>query len=344
MTYDRTGSGLGGRSSSGGAARHSRSAPVAVGQRSGRASRRRRTRGGGLFAAQSADSRPRKLGFVVVAAGLLMVVFSFFTWTSAADDDLSISVTGMGVVSLEVSAGRAEVLGGEAEATADLEEHSKSPGIITVVLGILIIVSAVMLVINRYPGIGALAAAGLALIAVFMSLEYLFAPGSAVLEGTGDAGIGYAAVGLWLVTLGACVAATVSAYATVTVMRSAPPPGAARPVRRQPAGPNHNPRSAAARPNHGQWAGPDRPQYGPRQDAGRRAAHPTDQTDRLGRRPSGSSPDRPASHRDSAPLPPMRRGAPNPGPDRGLPPMHRSGPPPTPGPGYRARSRRTDGD
>ncbi|HEY9314026.1 hypothetical protein [Williamsia sp.] len=303
-----------------------------------------------MFAAQSGDSRPRKLGLVVAGAGLLMVIFSFFTWTSAADDDLSISVTGMGAVSLEISAERAEALGGEAKAIADLEEHSKSPGIITVVLGILIIVSAVMLVINRYPGVGALVAAGLALIAVFMSLEYLFAPGSAVLEGTGDAGIGYAAVGLWLVTLGACVAATVSAYATVTVMRSAPrqvadqpSAGAARPVRRRPSGPNRNPRSAAVRPNHGQWSDPERPQYGPRQEPGRRAARPADQTDRQDRRPSGSSPDRPASHRDSVPLPPMRRGAPNPGPDRGLPPMHRSGPPPTPPPGYRARPRRPDG-
>ncbi|WP_155976654.1 hypothetical protein [Nocardia sp. 348MFTsu5.1] len=215
MTYDRTGADLGARS--------------------------RKSGGSGLFAARLGDSRLRAAGIALAVAGLVMVIFSFFPWASASDDDLSISVTGMGAVSLDISAERAQALGGATKATADLDEHSKSPGLVTAALGVLLLASAVMLLINRYPGIGALAGTVLALIAVFISLEYLFAPGSAVLEGTGDAGIGYAAAGLWLVTLGACVAAAVSAYSTVTVLGSTPPPvvdrspaTAAKPVRRQP--------------------------------------------------------------------------------------------------------------
>ncbi|WP_084892779.1 hypothetical protein [Williamsia sp. 1135] len=167
----------------------------------------------------SGDSRLRFAGLMLVAAGVLVVVCSFLTWASASDDDLRLSVTGMGSVSFEASEARAQALGGSADVAAELDERSKSPGIFTALLGALLVGAAILMVRGRYPGLGAAAGAVLALIAVFMSLEYLFAPGDAVLEGTGSTGIGYAGLGLWLVTLGAFGALAASGFGTIIALR-----------------------------------------------------------------------------------------------------------------------------
>lgn len=315
----------------------------------------------GLFAARSGERRLRLAGCALAVAGLVMVIFSFFTWTAASDDGLSISVTGMGAVTLEISEERAAALGGADEAAAELDKRSNSPGVVTAALGALIVVGGAMVLINRYPGIGALAGAVPALIGLFMSLEYLFAPGAAVLEGTGDAGIGFAAIGLWLVTASAAVAVPVSFYAVVVALRATRQPlahknsGASRPARRSSVkAPVHaGPRTTAPRYLDRVPAAPrPRPHHthGPRPEPGYRA-RPVEVTDRMGRRPSenllphppsvpGAGTRKAASYRpppggrprsnhsvphgDPAVLPPVRRATPSPGADRGLPPMPRS--------------------
>ncbi|PYE15019.1 hypothetical protein DFR67_11194 [Williamsia limnetica] len=214
MTYDRSRVDPGDWQSAGApSGRRPRTVPAA--ENAGR----RSTSGGGLFAASSGDSRLRFAGLVLAAAGVLIVVCSFLTWASASDDELSLSVTGMGSVSFEASEARAQALGGSADVAAELDERGKAPGVFTALFGALLAGAAILMVINRYPGLGAAAGAVLALIAVFMSLEYLFAPGDAVLDGTGSTGIGYAGVGLWLVTLGAFVALAASGFGTITALR-----------------------------------------------------------------------------------------------------------------------------
>jgi hypothetical protein len=183
---------------------------------------------GGLFAARSADSRLRVAGVVLCLTGLAMVVFSFFPWADADDDTLSVSVTGLGSVSVDASEQRIQESGIDTE---QIEDRSKAPGAYTVVLGLALAIASIAVAANRFPGLGAAVGLVLSLIAVFLSLEYLFAPGDAVLDGAGDTGVGYAALGLWLVTVSAVVALAVAVTASIWGLRSAPA-ATARPARR----------------------------------------------------------------------------------------------------------------
>ncbi|WP_207842422.1 hypothetical protein [Williamsia soli] len=227
----------------------------------------RPTTGGGLFASASGDSRLRFVGLLLAAAGVLVVVCSFLTWASASDDELSLSVTGMGSVSFEASEARAQALGGSADVAAELDQRSKSPGIFTALMGALLVGAAIPLVLGRYPGLGAAAGSILALIAVFMSLEYLFAPGDAVLEGTGSTGIGYAGLGLWLVTLGAFGALAASGFGTIIALRGGRSPATetAAPRRRAEAAAPARPsaRRSGARPGPTVSAPASRPNFRP---------------------------------------------------------------------------------
>jgi hypothetical protein len=187
---------------------------------------------GGLFAARSADSRLRVAGVVLCLAGLAVVVFSFFPWADAEDDTLSVSVTGLGSVSIDASEQRIQESGTDKAAfTEQLEDRSKAPGAYTVVLGLTLAIAATAVAANRYPGLGAAVGLVLSLVAVFLSLEYLFAPGDAVLDGAGDTGVGYAGLGLWLVTVSSVVAFVVAVTASIWGLRSAPA-ATARPARR----------------------------------------------------------------------------------------------------------------
>lgn len=366
MTYDRPRVDSQGWSSGDRPPAHRpRDVPSAAGPRS----RRRPAGDGGLFGSRSSDPRVRIAGFALALAGILMVVCSFFTWASAEDSDLSVSVSGMGSVSFEASEARGQALGGSEQVAAELDERSKSPGIITALVGAVLVASAASLIVDRYPGLGATAGAVLALIAVFLSLEYLFAPGEAVLADTGNAGIGYAAPGLWLVTLGsfaALVASTCATYVSVRGRQRSVPEEVApvpHPVRR-PAGAAERPRSVvpnSARPNHG-----PRPESGYRARSGAPPGHldrrpmtsPNHRPGPLPRRVpnDGQIPNpRPPVHpRPRANQPPphgnqaiptqRRRPDPRPGPDRGLPPRRNDGPPPpTPRPRYRPPAGPDDG-
>jgi hypothetical protein len=103
-----------------------------------------------------------------------------------------------------------------------LEDSGKSPGIFTLILGLLIIAAAVTLIINKFPGIGAIVATVLGLIATILALVYLFSPAGAVLDDAGDSDISDAGFGLWLVTIGA-LAALIAGGLSVFFALTSPP-------------------------------------------------------------------------------------------------------------------------
>lgn len=182
----------------------------------------------GLIAPSSSNPMLKFTGIALAVSGLVMVLFSFFSWAADDNDVFSVSVSGMGSVSLE--AGSEGSGGGELEQL--LEDSSKAPGIFIVILGVLIIAAAVLLIINKFPGIGAAVATVVAVIAMIMSLIYLFAPANAVLDDAGDSGIGDAGFGLWLVTIGslaALVAGGLSLFLALTSPAGTPPSNRAAP-------------------------------------------------------------------------------------------------------------------
>ncbi len=204
----------------------------------------------GLIAPSSSNPILKFTGITLAVAGLLMVVFSFFSWAADDNDVFSVSVSGMGSVSLDGGAEGAS----SAELEQLLEDSSKSPGIFTLILGVLIIAVAVLLIINKFPGVGAIVATVVGLLATIMALVYLFAPADAVLGDAGDSGIGDAGFGLWLVTIGAVVALIAGALSIVLALKSptGPPAGLGTPVYGPPQGQPGQP--------HGQQPGQG---YGP---------------------------------------------------------------------------------
>lgn len=183
----------------------------------------------GLTAPSSSNPTLKFTGIALAVAGLVMVLFSFFSWVADDNDVFSVSVSGMGSVSLE--AGAEGSGGGQLEQL--LEDSSKSPGIFMLILGVLIIAAGVLLIINKFPGIGAVVATVLALIATIMALVYLFDPANAVLDDAGDSSIGDAGFGLWLVTIGALAALVAGGLSILLALKSpaGPPPSI----------PNHGP-------------------------------------------------------------------------------------------------------
>lgn len=172
-----------------------------------------------LLARQSANPALRPAGIVLALAGAALVIFSFFSWASASDELLGAAVTGMGTVSIEGGFGSDS---GELEQI--LQDSSKSPGISTVIFGALLLVAAVLLILNRFPGIAAAVATVLALLAAIRVLFFLFDPADALIENAGDLPIDDVGWGLWLVALGSVVALAAAAWAVVLVVRTAGAP------------------------------------------------------------------------------------------------------------------------
>jgi hypothetical protein len=168
----------------------------------------------GLLARRSPNPKLRPAGIVLALAGAAMVIFSFFSWASAEDELLSAGVTGMGSVSIEGGFGS-----GSGELEQILQDNSKSPGISTVVFGVLLIGAAVLLILNRFPGVAAVLATVLALLATVRVLFFLFDPADALIENAGDLPIDDVGWGLWLVALGSVVALAASGWAVVLTLR-----------------------------------------------------------------------------------------------------------------------------
>lgn len=188
-----------------------------------------------LLAPSSSNPFLEFTGIALAVSGLLMVLFSFFSWAADDSELASVSVTGMGSVSLDSGP---ETSGGP-DLEKLLEDSSKSPGIFVIILGVLIIAAAVLLIINKFPGIGAVVASVVGLIATIMALVYLFGPANAVLEDAGDSGIGDAGFGLWLVVLGslaALVAGGLSVFFALTSPAGTPPSSPGIPGYGQPQG------------------------------------------------------------------------------------------------------------
>ncbi|ORM34139.1 hypothetical protein [Williamsia sp. 1135] len=206
----------------------------------------------GLLAPASSNPLLKFTGIALAVGGLLMVLFSFFSW-AADDNELgSVSISGMGSVSFDGS--------GSDEISQLLEDSSKSPGIFTLILGVLIIAAAVPLIINKFPGIGAITATVLGLIATILALVYLFSPAGAVLDDASDSDISDAGFGLWLVTIGALVALIAGGLSVFFALTSP----AGRPPRNQ-APPGYGPtpgQGYGQQPSQGYGPGQ---QYGPPQ-------------------------------------------------------------------------------
>lgn len=171
--------------------------------------------GSGLLARRSVNPKLKPAGIVLALAGAVMVICSFFSWASAEDELFSAAVTGMGSVSIEGGFGS-----GSGELEQLLEDNSKSPGISTAVFGVLLILAAVFLILNRFPGIAAAVATVLSLLATIRVLFFLFDPVDALIENAGDSSIGDVGWGLWLVAIGSVVALVVSGWALVLAVRS----------------------------------------------------------------------------------------------------------------------------
>ena len=169
---------------------------------------------GRLLAPRSSNSAVRFPGIALAVGGLLIVLFSFFTWASQDFGVGSVSISGLGSVTIDAgdnTADSSEVADAESEAEAE----TSAPGIATIIIGLLLAGAAVPLIINRYPAIAAIAGTVLGLVAVIVSLVFIADPGSVVIDGdAGDTSEVDAGWALWLVVLGAFITLIAAGVAT----------------------------------------------------------------------------------------------------------------------------------
>ncbi|GEE01233.1 hypothetical protein nbrc107696_16790 [Gordonia spumicola] len=170
--------------------------------------------GRGRFVVAPYALHPRKLfvvGIVLAVASLVLVVFSTLSWAVVEEDLRSTDVTvsqsfsGLGGVSVDVSGDSDGSISASdiRKSERNSEKKTDAPGAWTLTFGVLLGVSAVTLLIRRYQGFGAVAAALLGL-ATFITATVFFAdPGEAVAsrwidaaDYTDDMSRGY---GIWLV-------------------------------------------------------------------------------------------------------------------------------------------------
>ncbi|MCK0439525.1 hypothetical protein MUG78_08625 [Gordonia alkaliphila] len=163
-------------------------------------------------------------GLVALAAAALLIVGSFLTWASASQTSAeefeevpmtvttSATISGMGSVSLDLEVADAppsfpQLDGAYLDQEAsEGEEHTRMPGIWTVVFGALIAVGAVGLLVQRLAGASAFLVSLVALAALLAVIVFFTDPLAAVTSGSiGDSASGdfAAGVGLWLVLIGA---------------------------------------------------------------------------------------------------------------------------------------------
>ncbi len=156
-------------------------------------------------------------GVVAAVAGLLLIVFSFFTWASASDSinemgvsaDMTVAVSGMGAVDTHLQINDApagfEDMMNQTEASDD---ETKMPGIWSVGFGVIVVAGAALFLLRRFPGIGALLTAVGGVAATITAVVFVTDPIGAVAKGvtSEDREIFAADYGLWLVLAGAVLA------------------------------------------------------------------------------------------------------------------------------------------
>ena len=226
------------------------------------------TSGNSRLLAPTSNPAVRFPGIALAIGGLLIVLFSFFTWASQDFGVGSVSISGLGAVTIDAgddTADSSEVADAESEAEAE----TSAPGIVTIVFGLLLAGAAVPLIINRYPAIAAIIATILGLVVMVVSLVFIADPGSAVIDGeAGDTAEVDAGWSLWLVVLGAfitLIAAGVATYLALATGRgSRPGPGMSGP--QQPPGYGQFPPDPGGRPQgyggQPQGFGPPPQQFG----------------------------------------------------------------------------------
>ena len=176
--------------------------------------------------APTGPASPRRMivGAVAAVAALLLIVFSFLTWASASDTEsnpvtgdvsISVSVSGMGSVDADTDFEVPDELAGfmsEEEMRAQMNEsadaETKMPGIWTVIFGVIVGIGAVLVLVRRFPGIGAVLIALGGVAATIASIVFIADPIGAVAKNTSaeDRELFSAGYGLWLVLIGALLA------------------------------------------------------------------------------------------------------------------------------------------
>ncbi|MGI6798225.1 hypothetical protein [Gordonia sihwensis] len=233
-----------------------------------------------LLAPTAPPSSTRTIVGAVAAVGaLVLIVCSFLAWVSgsakseqslgtariAVGMDFTVTGMGSGDASLYVieapdiarAAMENQISAQEDSFSSDADEKAKKPGIWMIVFGVIVAVGAVLLLIGRYSGIGALVAAVGGLAATIAGIVFVADPTGAVGMKTSSemppgAELG-AAYGLWLVLAGALVTLAAGAAAVLFTIRPGlfggkPAAGAAGPAQSfgqpqygqpQPPGPGH---------------------------------------------------------------------------------------------------------
>ncbi|MFM9377675.1 hypothetical protein [Gordonia sp. VNK21] len=198
--------------------------------------------------APTGPSSQRRLIIAVVAgvAAILLIVGSFLTWASMSmDEDVSemgmefsysaeLTVTGMGSadanVDLDTSGLPPEIaeaaeneLGNESLGDAsEIEDRTKSPGIWTIILGVIVAIGAILIGVRRFPGIGAVIALLGGLAATIATIVFVSAPADSVFKSSPRSGIDVSAgIGLWLALAGALLGLLAGAAAVAVTLRPA---------------------------------------------------------------------------------------------------------------------------
>lgn len=164
-----------------------------------------------------ATQRRTIVGAVAAVAALLLIVFSFLTWASASDSineagvsaDMSVTVSGMGSVDTDLQMHNAPAGFEDMMNQSDsANEDTKMPGIWTVIFGILVGAGAALMLLRRFPGVGALLTVVGGLAATIASIVFIADPIGAVAKGTTgqDRELFSAGYGLWLVLIGSILA------------------------------------------------------------------------------------------------------------------------------------------
>ncbi|WP_341267901.1 hypothetical protein [Gordonia malaquae] len=248
------------------------------------------------------------VGAVAAVIGLLLVVFSFLTWASISVDqstslggdsmsvkiEMSISGLGNADVSTDVNlpgslpdSVKDEIL--RSAPTADElnsdEDGPGKPGVWMIVFGVVLIVGGVLIVVRKFPGIGAVVATVAGVAATITAIVFVADPigafGGTMKDTPAGAGVDSgASYGLWLTLLASLAALAVGGLAvlmtiapekiggsragglpTGNAVPGAPgfaQPGPAQPGSVPPAAPNYG--QQPAQPNYEQQ--PGQPQGG----------------------------------------------------------------------------------
>lgn len=157
----------------------------------------------------------RIIGTAIGAAGLFLIVFSCLTWISSSEDGTSMTISGLGSVSIDASGPMGAWMSGM---ESEISKEMSAPGVWTLIFGILLIGAAVPLIIQKFQGYAALAAALLGFITFVTAVTFFGAPVWALTGESNDLDGASRGYGLWVVLLVSVVALAAGIVALLMVV------------------------------------------------------------------------------------------------------------------------------